>query len=154
MTIVFGAPLLPRVRHHAVDMVCREDLSALGKAMQSYASEHEGRYPSADTWCDLLIQVQHVDENQLVCKSAWIRGDKGPCHYGSNPNCKPTSPNDIVLLFETKAGWNQFGGPEILTTENHITEGSNILFNDGSVRFIKTRYLPKLKWQVQDTNSG
>lgn len=37
-----------------------------------------------------------------------------------NQNCKPESPPDTVLLFETKnSDWNLSGGQEFLTTENH-----------------------------------
>ena len=43
--------------------------------------------------------------------------------------------------------WNQVGGPEILTTENHKGKGCNVLFADGFVRFVKTKNLGKLKWK-------
>jgi len=56
------------------------------------------------------------------------------------------APPDMVLLFETHPGWNQSGGPEILTTENHQDDGCNILFADGHVRFVRTRDLNDLKW--------
>jgi hypothetical protein len=131
---------------------CQNKLHALGVALQCYADIDNQNYPSPDKWCDLLVEGDYMLKGpKLFLCNRWA---DGPSHYAMNPNAEPNSPPDTVLLFETNAGWNQFGGPEILTTENHITEGSNILFNDGSVRFIKTRYLPKLKWQVQDTNSG
>ena len=63
-----------------------------------------------------------------------------------NPNCHPNSPPDMVLLFETKGGWNQFGGPELLTTENHKGEGCYVLFNDVHVEFIKKEAINELKW--------
>ena len=34
-------------------------------------------------------------------------------------NMNLSSPGDMVLLFQTKAGWNQHGGPELLTFDNH-----------------------------------
>ncbi|MFH1369948.1 MAG: H-X9-DG-CTERM domain-containing protein [Planctomycetota bacterium] len=42
-----------------------------------------------------------------------------------------------MLLFETEDGWNQSGGLELLTNENHHGEGSNILFCDGHVEFVE-----------------
>jgi len=57
-----------------------------------------------------------------------------------------SSPSDMVLLFETGPGWNQSGGPEILTTDNHQGEGCNIVFVDGHVEFVKTEDLNNLKW--------
>ena len=69
---------------------------------------------------------------------------KGRCHYAMNPNCYPNSPSDTVLLFETKDGWNQFGGKEILTKENHYGDGCNVLFNDGHCLFESN--IEKLSW--------
>ncbi len=69
-------------------------------------------------------------------------------HYAMNPNCKPDSPDDMVLLFETKAGWNQNGGPEIFTFDNHDPKGGCVLFNDGTVKFIRTEEeLNQLRWK-------
>jgi len=48
-----------------------------------------------------------------------------------------------------KLRWNQFGGPEILTTENHKGKGCNVLFNDGRVEFIETEQIGELKWEVE-----
>ncbi|MHC4300963.1 MAG: hypothetical protein ACYS7Y_27125 [Planctomycetota bacterium] len=79
-----------------------------------------------------------------LCPSA--TGGKG--HYAMNPNCTPDSPSDMVLLFETKAGWNQHGGPEIFTFDNHDPKGGCVLFNDGTVKFIRTKeQLDQLRWQ-------
>ena len=52
-----------------------------------------------------------------------------------------------------KLRWNQCGGPEILTTENHKNEGCNVAFVDSRVRFVKTEELGTLKWKVEDANS-
>jgi prepilin-type processing-associated H-X9-DG protein len=51
------------------------------------------------------------------------------------------------LLFETKAGFNQVGGPELLTTDNHNGKGCNVLFADNTVEFVKTEELANLKWK-------
>jgi hypothetical protein len=88
-----------------------------------------------------------VVEKQLVCKAATMKGDQGRCHYAINPNAEPNSPGDVVLLFETKGGWNQFGGPEILTTANHSGDDCNVLFNDSRVKWIKAKDTGKLRWK-------
>ncbi len=59
------------------------------------------------------------------------------------------SPPDMVVLFETHPGWNQSGGPEILTTDNHKGEGCNVLFMDSHVHFVKTEDLDDLKWSAE-----
>ena len=48
-----------------------------------------------------------------------------------------------------KLRWNQFGGSELLTTDNHKGEGCNVLFNDLHVEFVKTERLGELKWDIE-----
>jgi len=79
-----------------------------------------------------------------MCRSA----GEGKCHYAMNPNCKYDSSPDMVLLFETKAGWNQHGGPELFTFDNHDPKGGCVLLNDGTVKFIRTKEeLQQLRWK-------
>jgi hypothetical protein len=142
--------LLPRLTYPprpADGMICVTNLAMLGKAIILYANNYDPiTYPTKDKWCDLLVEYADVDEKTLVCKGALKIGDKGRCHYAMNPNCEPNSPNDVVLLFETSGGWNQYGGPELLNTEHHKGEGCSVLFNNGYVRFIKTKNIGELKW--------
>ena len=57
----------------------------------------------------------------------------------------------MVLLFETKAGWNQHGGPELFTFDNHDPHGGLVVLNDGTVKFIRTEEeLKQLRWNVRD----
>lgn len=132
---------------------CQCNLKRLGRVMRVYAQNNDGQYPLASQWCDLLLEyakggeeLEHAPEglkDLFVCYS--YRTER--CHYAMNPNCGSNSRGDIVLLFETKDGWNQFGGPELFTTENHGGEGGNVLFNDGDVQFVKAKYLGKLRWK-------
>ncbi len=127
-------------------LVCGANLKQLGKVMHRYANDNNQNYPQVNKWCELLIGYADVPEKAFVCRS----GIETRCHYAINPNIEPDSPNDVVLLFETKGGWNQFGGPEILTFENHKGKGCNVLFNDGSVRFVKPLEVSELKWEVEN----
>jgi hypothetical protein len=109
------------------------------------------QYPIADQWCDSLVQAYvplggreaHILEAH-TCPGA---GD-GKCHYAMNPNCGADSPSDTVFLFETKAGWNQHGGPELFAFDNHDPKGGCVLLNDGTVKFIRTKEeLEQLRWK-------
>jgi len=122
----------------------------LGKTMLIYACGYDDKYPTADKWCDLLIEYTDVTEKQFRCPG----NREERCSYAMNPNCEPNSPLDMVLIFETKGGWNRFGGSELLTTENHKGEGCNILFNDSHVSFIRPGELGELKWKVEEGNSA
>ena len=117
--------------------------------MQFYASDYNDKYPAADKWCDLLVRHSKAEEKMFICPDA----EKGRCHYAINPDCEPNSPNDIVLLFETQEGWNQFGGQELLTTNNHKGKGCNVLFNDRRVEFVKPERIAELKWVVEKQDS-
>jgi hypothetical protein len=109
-------------------------------------------YPSPVNWCDAMIlaykSIGHLDRwvrKPLICP-AMNKDDK--CYYAMNPNCKYDSLPDMVLLFETKAGWNQHGGPELFTFDNHDPKGGCVLLNDGTVKFIRTpTELQQLRWK-------
>jgi hypothetical protein len=109
---------------------CDIHLSELGKALKIYADEH-GAYPAPDKWCDILLQGKYATEDIFKCPG----NKKARCSYSMNPNCRPNSPPDIVLIFESKGGWNSYGGPELFTTENHDPDG-HILLNDGSTSYL------------------
>ena len=65
-----------------------------------------------------------------------------------NADCKPDSPPDTVLLFETKAGWNRHGGAKLFTFDNHDPRGGLVLLSDGTVKFIRTEEeLKQLRWK-------
>jgi hypothetical protein len=108
-------------------------------------------YPSPAEWCDIMLpayasigMLEHSILKPYRCPSA----GEGRCHYAMNPNCKPNSPMDMVLLFETEAGWNKHGGPELFTFDNHDPKGGCVLLNDGTVKFIRTgQEVQQLRWK-------
>ena len=56
LSLILGLTgLFPRHDPPLPSMLCVTNLSGLGKAMVLYAYDHNGRYPEADKWCDLLI---------------------------------------------------------------------------------------------------
>jgi prepilin-type processing-associated H-X9-DG protein len=138
-------PALFRVRCLANQMVCGTRMAGLGKAMMLYASDNDEKFPTGSQWCDLLIKYADVSPQQFVCESAKI----GPCNFAMNENAARlglNSPPNMVLLFESEPGWNLVGGAELLTTENHLGNGCNVLFGDFSVRFIRADELYQLQW--------
>jgi hypothetical protein len=68
--------------------------------------------------------------------------------YAMNSNCRDGSPDDMVFLFESQPGWNQHGGPELFTFDNHDPKGGCVLLNDGTVKFVRTdEELRQLRWK-------
>lgn len=161
------------VRGVAYRMVCGTNLCGLGKAMLLYARDHDGQYPDPNRWCDALLGYG-IPAQQFICicstkltlkwppwggrRYSW---PKPPSYegkmssYAMNPDCRSVNdPADMVLLFESEAGWNQFGGPESATCEHHEGQGLNVLFNDASCRFERCTSIDKFNWsgksEVQD----
>jgi hypothetical protein len=96
-------------------------------------------YPSK--WCGAIVDDKRADVIPTEYKMEYFKcpaAGQGKCDYAMNPGCKPNSPPDMVLLFEAKAGWNQRGGPELFTFDNHDPGGGLVLLNDGTVKFIRT----------------
>jgi len=154
--------LVLRPRSTAYRMLCGSNLSCLGKALLIYEREN-GRYPEPEQWCDLLLNDSEIQSETFICPTSLraiytvylpcfnnkikLRSPfkkKGRCSYAMNPNCEPNLPPDTVLLFETEDGWNQYGGKEILTKENHYGEGCNVLFNGCYCNFVQNP--EKLNW--------
>jgi prepilin-type processing-associated H-X9-DG protein len=146
--LLFRPPVPPKRR--LVTEQCNHKLHQLAVVMLMYAEDNDEKRPAVDGWCDLLVQSHNECKDLFLCPGALRRGDKGPCHYAINPDCRSSSPGDTVLLFEAKGGWNQRGGPEILTTQNHNGKGCNVLFNDGSVRYVRPEELGELKWKAEE----
>jgi prepilin-type processing-associated H-X9-DG protein len=141
-------PALSKTRVLAHRVVCSANMHGIANAISMYADENDA-FPTTSKWCDLLVDNQYVNEMQFRCRAA----PEGPCNYAINSNIEKlgtaTPPPDMVLLFETHPGWNQSGGPEILTTENHHGDGCNVVFIDGHVRFVRQHEFKDLMWTAQ-----
>lgn len=125
---------------------CQNHMTELYKLIAAY-SKIDGQYPLAEKWCDMLGEKPISDGWFLCTKSPKINIEPPYyCSYAINPKAEPNSPGDVVLLFETKDGWNQFGGPELMSFDNHYRKGCNVLFNDGHTEFIKPKNKDKLNW--------
>jgi hypothetical protein len=128
-------------------------MGGLRNELRELAAQH-GEYPPAAQWCDAVVGILRntwapnaIPESVMRSFTCPAAGE-GRCHYAMNPDCRADSPPDTVLLFETEAGWNQHGGPELFTLDNHDPKGGLVLFNDGTVRFIRTEEeLKALRWK-------
>ena len=146
--------ITPQIEAFELRIHCGANLRNLWHRLRLYYKASgviEMIYPASTEWCDSMTRAykskgllnKHI-KNPHKCPSAY----EGKNHYAMNPNCKPDSPTDMVLLFETKSGWNQHGGPELFTFDNHDPKGGCVLLNDGTVKFIRTKEeLQQLRWK-------
>ncbi|OHB63111.1 MAG: hypothetical protein A2Y76_04940 [Planctomycetes bacterium RBG_13_60_9] len=161
------AALVAQIRRLENRVQCATNLRDLYHRLRLYnlaLAGHEKRppltgtviYPTAANWFDSITSPGSLPTSLMkpfwfgklteahVCPSV----GKGKSTYAMNPNCEPNSPSDMVLLFETKPGWNQHGGPELFTFDNHDPKGGLVLLNDGTVKFIRTEEeLKQLRWK-------
>jgi hypothetical protein len=126
---------------------CSLQLRSIHSAINIYGGEYNGMLPTADSWCDLLNKYVDSDGKTFKCPVA----KEGRCNFAFNINVNEMKlddiPPDVVLLFESEPGWNQVGGPELLTTENHEGTRCTILTAGGGTGFIKTEDLNRLRWE-------
>jgi prepilin-type processing-associated H-X9-DG protein len=149
-------PALSKAREQARVLICQANLKQLNSSVKMYAYDHHNAFPTPEKWCD---QIKPYIDNDTKRKNIFRcpASKNGTCATG-NANCtyainkyirRPDhikSPETTVLIFESKPGWNQNGGPELLSTENHGGKGANILFCDGHVSFVIAEDIHNLKW--------
>ena len=151
LLVLLKVILAPDVPPLAREVQCRSNMKHLFLCLAVYAENHGDVYPTAETWCDLLVEMvgEEGDDPNAVERLRWALrcpgGPEGRCHYAINPQADPCSVGDVVLLFESTPGWNRFGGAKLLTTENHEGRGGNVVFVDGAVRLVKAGELGALK---------
>ncbi len=147
MLMAILMPALSKVKALSYREICGTHLSGLGRAMSVYAAENKEQFPTSTEWCDLLTQYGEVDKETFKCRGA----PELECAYAMNKNVDglgTKAPGDMVLLFESDAGWNAAGGPELLTTEHHGGEGCTLVFVDSHVKFVRTEDLGNLTWNA------
>jgi hypothetical protein len=147
LIILFTLPIM--INRHIDSSRCHSNLRGIGIALSLYADDFN-QYPPVDRWCDSLIEYEDLRKPMFICPEALKKGDKGPCHYAINPQCKPNSPPNTVLLFETKGGWNQYGGSELVSKRHGDNEAFCVVFNDGHVEAVEDP--ARLNWGTESAD--
>ncbi len=144
-------PLVRQVLPFSLRLRCARNLVDLRSQFEYRSVRERITNAGPGVWCDAIVQAASIsgDLNESILRPFRCPGaDDGKCHYAMNPDCRYDSPADTVLLFETRAGWNQHGGPELFTFDNHDPKGGLVLLNDGTVKFIRTEEeLKQLRWK-------
>jgi hypothetical protein len=145
-------------RQRCIRNPCIINMNRLTIAILKYGHRH-GQFPDPNRWCDILLKDGQAHLENFVCPSIELQwpfrftrpGPKmGRCHFALNTNCTLNSTPGTVLLFETKEGWNQCGGAELLTTERYDGMGCLVSDNEAAVTFVEANQLGSLKWKEED----
>jgi len=139
------------IRPEARIINSQSNMTKLYEEITTFKKSHNNKLPMADKWCDLILDNVNVDKRVFLRldspnRDRWQREKIDLCSYAINPKAEPNSAGDVVLLFETKDGWNQFGGPELMNSDDHYRKGCNVLFNNGSVKFVLPENKDTLNW--------
>jgi prepilin-type processing-associated H-X9-DG protein len=147
LALAIGLLAIGNVRAYVYRWICSTNLCDLGRAIHTYASDNNDVLPS-QRWCDDLKNAEVMPET-FICKASFTT--KGQSSYAFNKNLIGRKLSAIdsnsVMVFETFHGWNQVGGLEILSIQNHDGKGCNIVFVDGHVEFVSTKDIPNLCWE-------
>jgi hypothetical protein len=131
-------------RHKRIDF-CAQKLQQLGFILQYYQSDNYGKYPTPEKWCDLLFQSEPSPPPIHPSHDYYYHS------FAINPNCEPNSPDNVVLAFPSKGGWNSYGGAELLSFEYHGGKSCYILLNSYSVKSITPEEVAELNWGKKQT---
>ncbi len=146
---------------------CLANVKNLSIAVQMYVNDWD-HFPSQDTWttdiseyikndnimiCPDVMRVREWRTGQVDTLVADIEAGRWPGSYAYNANLSGVpewdldDPAQVISIFESDAGWNAAGGPELLPKEPRHMEGENYGFTDGHAKFF-------LRTAVQDPESG
>jgi prepilin-type processing-associated H-X9-DG protein len=147
---------------------CLINAKRLALAVQAYSVRSGGILPDAATWSDRLCPyLGHPDtQADLACPGAGTapsllprigpffssRADSYRCGYAFNCSISglalPTEQQlqHTVVIFESDAGWNAAGGPELLPDEPRHLGGDNYAFADGHAHWLRRKKLPDGTW--------
>jgi len=131
---------------------CQSNMSRLHASLKGYADNHNELLPAGPNWCDELLEENDELAAIFVCQNS--DGKPGQSSYALNKNVAGQNlwelPRDTVLLFETTAGWNQVGGAELATTDNHslVTGGPcNEVLARGRSQHSSSDKIHELRWK-------
>ncbi|MFI4911711.1 MAG: hypothetical protein ACIAQZ_08605 [Sedimentisphaeraceae bacterium JB056] len=113
------------------------DLEFVGHDIQDYAHKHNGQFPPADSWNDVLLEDEDTSS-----------GSFGFEDYAINPEAVrlgPDAPDDMVLLFSiTPEGENVSGGLELM--QKNKWSRSHILFVNYDRKWVRKSKASYLRW--------
>jgi len=124
--------------------VCLSNVKNIALGLQMYAQDNDGILPAADAWCD---QLDDYVKNRRVflCQRSW--GTPSAYAYNDALNRAQlaglSDPASLIAIFESNAGGNAHGGPELLVKEPRHLGGDNWGFADGHVSWVSRSDMAK-----------
>jgi len=138
-------PALAKAKQKAQRIQCMNNLKQLSLAVRIYSTESKEVFPSPETWCD---RIRQLAGSEKVFQCPVVPSQR--CGYAFNAKLEGKTANDIdpqtVLIFESDAGWNAHGGPELLRKASRHGHVFLVAFADGHVEAVTENRLRDLRW--------
>ena len=157
LTAISLSSLAGVARRTGRQAVCEHNMKRLEVALSAYAETHP-RPPAIRAWSD-EARLGTASDAVFVCLNDKLTeyrvGDSHTtpgCSYALNSSLinlmstEVRAPERVVSLFESDAGWNAAGGPELLPDEPRHLGGDNYGFADGHVEWLSRKKLPDGTW--------
>ncbi len=150
MLPVWAALLLPALaaaKQKAETIACVNNEKQLARAIRIYSADNADHFPPAATWCDAI--QSKVPANFFKCPAA---NSDSRCDYAFNAALGGLDESKVdpqtVMLFESDAGWDANGGPDLMVTQARHRGGPVFIvaFADGSVQELRPSQLSGLRW--------
>ena len=130
---------------------CCNQVKQIYLQIRIYEGDNSDELPPLGHWCDAIAGT-NLPAAKFHCPAA---PQQQACGFAMNINLKDVKnidsiPNDTVMIFESDAGWNAVGGPEIAVARHYSY--LHVGYVDGSVGLVKGEDIRKLRW-VPITNS-
>ena len=152
MLPLFAAMLLPalaKAKAKAQSITCMNNARQITLGVMIHASSNTNLCPDATTWCDTILP--EVGNQQIfLCKEG---NENDRSHFAFNAKLSGVdldqikNPATTVMIFETRGGWNQSGGPELLLTNPRHNHKIVVGFADGHAEMVSDTQLARLNWQ-------
>ncbi|MGD0571572.1 MAG: hypothetical protein ABSB11_00970 [Sedimentisphaerales bacterium] len=126
---------------------CPRNVQCISYRLREYTTKHENTLPNVENWCEKLLGKDW----SFCLKCPCANTPEGMSSYALNKNVMGMKlselPNNIVILFETKAAKNPVGGKELITADNHKGKGGMVLFADMHIAFVRAEDFNNLRWK-------
>jgi len=136
-------PALAKAKQKAQTINCVNNLKQLELAVRMYAGDNKDKFPPSEAWCGALGLGS---TNILQCPA----NPNLPCAYAFNARLGGRKSSEVnpqtVMVFESDAGWNASGGPELMLKSSRHGKRFVVGFADGHIESVTAAQLQNLRW--------
>ena len=149
IALAIAIPAASKGMMQARTIGCMNNMKQLALGIMMSANDNQERFPSSNNWCDAIKKYVPAP-GTFQCPA----GDKSQrSNYAFNAllsgveTSKVQVPAKTVLLYETDAGWNASGGPELALKKKHHGRTIMVAFADGHSAAVHESRFGQLRWE-------